>query len=77
MIDGFEGGVVSSLWSAVVGGGIGLGCGALLPFAHGKTLYFNGCGLREAVTTEMDTTKARYGIISIVNTCICCTGAIH
>lgn len=60
MIDGFESGVLSSMWESVSGGAIGLGCGALLPFAHGKTLYFNGCGLREAVTTDMDTTKARY-----------------
>ena len=59
MIDGFEGGISKWQWQSVIGGGVGLGCGALLPFAHGKTLYFNGCGVRQAVTTEMDTTKAR------------------
>ncbi|XP_045165547.2 reelin-like [Mercenaria mercenaria] len=58
MFDSFEGGVYTSHWDVVSGGGIGFGCGALLPYAHGKTLYFNGCGLREARTVEMDLTTA-------------------
>lgn len=58
MFESFEGGIFSTHWHTVSGGGIGFGCGALLPYAHGKTLYFNGCGLRQAITAEMDTTNA-------------------
>ena len=61
MMEGFEGGVSPSKWAKVSGGAPGLGCGTLLPLAHGKNLYFNGCGLRQAVTTEMDMSRARYG----------------
>ena len=57
--DGFENGLSPYMWHRVRGGGIGMGCGALLPYAYGKTLYFGGCGLREAVTVEFDTTKVR------------------
>ena len=60
MSDGFEGGVSPGYWSSVDGGGIGLGCGSLLPVAHGKSLYFNGCGMRQAITAEMDLSRARY-----------------
>lgn len=60
MFDSFEGGVYTSHWDVVSGGGIGFGCKALLPYAHGKTLYFNGCDVREARTVEMDLTTARY-----------------
>ena len=56
--DGFEGGISSSLWVKVEGGGLGMGCGPLTPWAHGKNLYFNGCGIRQAITTEMDTSRA-------------------
>ena len=59
MFDSFEGGVFTTHWDWVSGGGIGFGCGALLPYAHGKTLYFNGCGLRQARTVEMDLSRAR------------------
>jgi reelin len=55
---GFEGGISSSLWVKVEGGGLGMGCGPLTPWAHGKNLYFNGCGIRQAITTEMDTSRA-------------------
>ncbi|KAL3853203.1 hypothetical protein ACJMK2_016762, partial [Sinanodonta woodiana] len=58
MLESFEGGIFPSHWTRVSGGGIGFGCGALLPFAHGKTLYFNGCGLREAKTVPMDLSRA-------------------
>ncbi|XP_052779173.1 reelin-like isoform X2 [Mya arenaria] len=54
MFDSFEDGIYSTRWEWVSGGGIGFGCGALIPYAHGKTLYFNGCGHREARTVEMD-----------------------
>ncbi|CAH1782623.1 unnamed protein product [Owenia fusiformis] len=57
MVDGFEGGVNKQHWEIVRGGGIGISCGTLLPYAHGKTLSFNGCGHREARTVEMDTTR--------------------
>ena len=59
MFDSFEGGVFTTHWDWVSGGGIGFGCGALLPYAHGKTLYFNGCGLRMARTVELDLSRAR------------------
>ncbi|XP_062597072.1 reelin-like [Saccostrea cucullata] len=59
LYDSFEGGIFSFYWESITGGGIGFGCGALRPFAHGKTLYFNGCGQREAKTVEMDLRKAR------------------
>ena len=58
MFDSFEGGIFKSHWQTVSGGEIGFGCGALRPYAHGKTLYFNGCGDRQATTAEMDTTNA-------------------
>lgn len=58
MFESFEGGIFSAHWNTVSGGSIGFGCGALLPYAHGKTLYFNGCGVRQAVTVEMDTSYA-------------------
>lgn len=58
LFESFEGGIYTSHWDWVSGGGIGFGCGALLPYAHGKTLYFNGCGLREARTVEMDLRSA-------------------
>lgn len=60
MLEGFEGGVIlASHWSVVDGGSVGTGCGTLAPAAHGKNLYFNGCGIRQAVTAEMDLTKIR------------------
>lgn len=59
MYDSFEGGIFSFYWESVSGGGIGFGCGSLRPFAHGKTLYFNGCGHREARTVEMDLRSAK------------------
>ena len=60
MLDGFEAGLLSSHWSVVDGGLVGSGCGSLLPVAHGKSLYFDGCGRRQAVTAELDLTNARY-----------------
>ncbi|VDI77295.1 reelin [Mytilus galloprovincialis] len=58
MHETFEGRIYPRYWESITGGGIGFGCGALLPYAHGKTLYFNGCGLREARTAEMDLSRA-------------------
>ncbi|XP_059179610.1 reelin-like [Physella acuta] len=58
LFDSFEGGIFTSHWQTISGGGIGFGCGALLPYAHGKTLYFNGCGERQAITAELDTSDA-------------------
>ena len=60
LFDSFESGIYTNHWDWVSGGGIGFGCGALMPYAHGKTLYFNGCGLRQARTVEMDLSHARY-----------------
>ncbi|XP_050414411.2 reelin isoform X2 [Patella vulgata] len=58
MFESFEGGIFPSYWLKISGGGIGFGCGALLPYAHGKTLYFNDCGIRQAVTAEMNLQSA-------------------
>jgi len=66
MLDGFEAGISSHHWTVVDGGRVvdgsrvASGCGSLLPAAHGKSLYFDGCGRRQAVTVELDLTKARY-----------------
>ncbi|XP_071551543.1 LOW QUALITY PROTEIN: reelin-like [Panulirus ornatus] len=57
LVDGFEGGV-SANWAEVAGGGVGLGCGSLAPYGHGKHLYFSGCGIRQALTTDLDTRTA-------------------
>jgi len=67
MLDGFESGIMSSHWSTVDGGSVGNGCGELLPFAHGKSLYFDGCGRRQAVTAELDLTRARYRLCVIMS----------
>ncbi|XP_051890268.1 reelin isoform X1 [Pristis pectinata] len=37
---------------------IGSGCGQLAPYAHGESLYFNGCQMRQAVTKLLDLTRA-------------------
>ncbi|XP_041459310.1 reelin-like [Lytechinus variegatus] len=54
---GVDRGLIPSMdpWSEVSGGGEGHGCGPLTPHAHGMALYFSGCGLRQAVTVELDT----------------------
>ncbi|KAG0709950.1 Reelin [Chionoecetes opilio] len=57
LVDGFEGGV-SANWASVTGGGVGLGCSSLAPYAHGKHLYFSGCGTRQARTVDLDTRTA-------------------
>lgn len=49
----------SPLWESIVGGSVKTGCGSLLPLAHGKHLYFDGCGIRMALTVPMDVDKAR------------------
>ena len=59
MVDGFEMGILPAKWARIDGQGEGTGCGSLKPFAHGKNLYFNGCGLRQAITTELDLSKVR------------------
>jgi len=61
LADGFESGLIQSThWSLVEGGHVTSGgCGALLPVAHGKSLYFDGCRRRQAVTAELDLTTAR------------------
>lgn len=58
LLDGFEGGVGAN-WAEVTGGGVGLGCNSLAPHAHGKHLYFSGCGTRQARTVDLDTRTAR------------------
>ncbi|XP_064633067.1 reelin-like [Lineus longissimus] len=76
MLEGFEAGVTSAYWESVIGGGVGIGCGILLPHSHGKTLYFNGCGSRQAVTRELDTSQStkimfvlRVGSVEQSDTC--------
>lgn len=59
--DNFESGSVSQeSWQLIQGGGVGSGCGQLSPHAHGDSLYFNGCKMRQAVTKPLDLTRARY-----------------
>lgn len=59
--DNFESGSVSQeSWSLIQGGGVGSGCGQLSPHAHGDSLYFNGCKMRQAITRPLDLTRARY-----------------
>lgn len=57
--DDFERGISALYWEDVTGANLAMGCGSLLPKAHGRNLYFNGCGAREATTHEMNITKAR------------------
>ncbi|XP_023204313.1 reelin isoform X1 [Xiphophorus maculatus] len=65
--DNFESGVVSpESWQLIHGGGVGSGCGQLSPHAHGDSLYFSGCKLRQAVTKPLDLTRARYSKIMFV-----------
>uniref|UniRef100_A0A671T1G7 Reelin n=1 Tax=Sinocyclocheilus anshuiensis TaxID=1608454 RepID=A0A671T1G7_9TELE len=57
--DNFESGSVSQeSWSLIQGGGVGSGCGQLSPHAHGDSLYFNGCTIRQAITRPLDLTRA-------------------
>ena len=59
--DNFESGSVSpESWQLIQGGGVGSGCGQLSPHAHGDSLYFSGCKMRQAVTRPLDLTRARY-----------------
>lgn len=59
--DNFESGSASQeSWQLIQGGGVGSGCGQLSPHAHGDSLYFNGCKMRQAVTKPLDLTRARY-----------------
>ncbi|XP_005995356.1 reelin isoform X2 [Latimeria chalumnae] len=57
--DNFESERVTEInWQTIDGGGIGNGCGQLAPYAHGDSLYFNGCGMRQAITKPLDLTRA-------------------
>ena len=49
----------SPLWESIIGGSIQTACGSLLPLAHGKHLYFNGCGSRIATTVAIDANKVK------------------
>lgn len=58
--DNFESERVTEInWETIQGGVIGNGCGQLAPYAHGDSLYFNGCQIRQAVTKPLDLTRAR------------------
>uniref|UniRef100_A0A8D2LW77 Reelin n=1 Tax=Varanus komodoensis TaxID=61221 RepID=A0A8D2LW77_VARKO len=57
--DNFESARVTEInWETIQGGVIGNGCGQLAPYAHGDSLYFNGCQIRQAVTKPLDLTRA-------------------
>lgn len=59
--DNFESEKVTEInWENIQGGTIGNGCGQLAPYAHGDSLYFNGCQIRQAITKPLDLTRARY-----------------
>lgn len=64
LIDSFEGAIYKHYWESVRGGGIGIGCGTLRPHAHGKSLYFNGCGLRHAITQPLNLFTGGYVFFS-------------
>lgn len=58
--DNFESArVTEANWETIQGGVIGSGCGQLAPYAHGDSLYFNGCQIRQAATKPLDLTRAR------------------
>lgn len=58
--DNFESArVTEANWETIQGGAIGSGCGQLAPYAHGDSLYFNGCQIRQAATKPLDLTRAR------------------
>ena len=48
-----------SLWENIIGGSVKIGCGSLIPLAHGNHLYFDGCGTRMASTVQMDVSLVR------------------
>lgn len=57
--DNFESArVTEANWETIQGGTIGSGCGQLAPYAHGDSLYFNGCQIRQAATKPLDLTRA-------------------
>eukprot|EP00062_Callorhinchus_milii_P006692 gi/632947500/ref/XP_007889076.1/ PREDICTED: reelin [Callorhinchus milii] len=57
--DNFESTRVTELnWQMIQGGLVGSGCGQLVPYAHGDSLYFNGCQTRQAATRALDLTRA-------------------
>ncbi|XP_048861285.1 reelin-like [Brienomyrus brachyistius] len=57
--DNFEsGGTSGEHWKLIQGGVVGSGCGQLSPHAHGDSLYFSGCRMRQAVTKPLDLTRA-------------------
>uniref|UniRef100_A0A8C3X6X5 Reelin n=1 Tax=Catagonus wagneri TaxID=51154 RepID=A0A8C3X6X5_9CETA len=57
--DNFESSrVTEANWETIQGGVIGSGCGQLAPYAHGDSLYFNGCQIRQAATKPLDLTRA-------------------
>ncbi|KAE8616335.1 hypothetical protein XENTR_v10008776 [Xenopus tropicalis] len=57
--DNFESEKVTEInWENIQGGVIGNGCGQLSPYAHGDSLYFNGCQIRQAITKPLDLTRA-------------------
>ncbi|KAG8142668.1 hypothetical protein E2320_005872 [Naja naja] len=57
--DNFESARITEInWEIIQGGVIGNGCGQLAPYAHGDSLYFNGCQIRQAVTKALDLTRA-------------------
>lgn len=60
MVESFSEPLSPSRWARVDGlGSEEEGCGPLLPHGHGPNLYFDGCGLRQAITTEMDLSRVR------------------
>ena len=63
IVDHFDD-VSASLWESITGGSIKVGCGSFIPYAHGKHLHFDECGIRMATTVPMDASKVRYGILA-------------
>ena len=66
MLDNFDEKVhLSSMWQSLNGSNIGVGCGSLIPVAHGRHLHFDGCSIRMAQTKFFNIKLIRYILITL------------
>lgn len=56
----------STSWQLIQGASIGQAC---LTLSSDNSLYFNGAGLRQAVTKDLDLRNARY-LLSLLSACL-------
>lgn len=59
----FEGNILPSKWSLILGGSQSTTCGTL---ASGSSMVFNAAGLRVAMTTDLNTVTARYMELTVI-----------